>query len=78
METYTVDKDIVTFCIQVVTFPQGIKEAFDKISGMMAPKDDAHTGRVMVGLSCKGPSSGGKCGVLYWAGATEAYEVRHM
>ena len=65
MEKYNLEQDLKVFGIQVKTFPNGIKEAFDGIINQL-PREDR---RQYYGISeCTNE------GIIYIAAATETFE----
>jgi len=67
METQYFEKDIECFSVRASSFPEGIKEAWNKRYGML----DHLEGRTFYGISRPEPTAKGA--IAYWAATTETF-----
>ncbi|TXH30543.1 MAG: transcriptional regulator [Cyclobacteriaceae bacterium] len=65
MENYTLDKDIHLVCVRARTFPDGIREAFEKL---------LETDKSFVNRTRYGISHGSKTGIVYRAAVEEGFK----
>ena|SRR5215210_4175028 len=66
MEKYNLPNDFKVFCVTAKSFPDGIKEAWEKLHKMLPTTE----GRTFYGISY----GDGKGGIIYQAAVTESFE----
>lgn len=65
MENFILNHDIHLICVKAVSFPHGIKAAYEKL----LQTDQSFTNRTLYGIS-----HGSETGILYWAAVEESYQ----